>query len=102
MYIIEKLQNIVEILHNKIQRNLEMEKTTDEMVLDHKGLKEVVFAFLHNGVRKERRLICKKDANLNKVGIEYADGIEYGDRQMDKLFGIRLKRSCMFLGIVRA
>lgn len=79
-----------------------MEKTTEDIVLDHKGLKEVVLAFLHNGERKERRLICKKNANLSKVGTEYADGIEYGDRKMDRLFGIRCKRSCTFIGVVRA
>lgn len=79
-----------------------MEQTTEDMVLDHKGLKEVVLAFLHNGARMESRLWVKKDANLNKVGNEYADGIEYGDRKMDAMFGIRRKRSCTFLGIVRA
>lgn len=79
-----------------------MEQTTEDMVLDHKGFKEVVLAFLHDGVRKESRLWVKKNANLNKVGVEYADGIEYGDRKMDTMFGIRRKRSCTFLGIVRA
>lgn len=79
-----------------------MEQTTEDMVLDHKGFKGVWLAFLHNGVKKHHFLWVKKDANLNKVGIEYADGIEYGDRKLDAMFGIRRKRSCTFLGIVRA
>lgn len=79
-----------------------MEKTTEEMVLNHKGYKTVVFEMEKNKDRFHMNWTMKISEDPRKVGRELAKDLEYGYNRQRITFGMKGKITCNFVSVIRA
>lgn len=79
-----------------------MEQTTEEMVLNHKGYKTVVFLMEKDNHRFHQHWTMKIGENPIKVGFQLAKDLEYGYNQTRKMFGQKGKITCNFIEVIRS
>lgn len=79
-----------------------MEQTTEEMVLNHKGYKTVVFLMKKDDHRFYQHWTMKIGQDPRKEGYQLAKDLEYGYNQMRKMCGLKGKITCDFIEVVRS
>ena len=79
-----------------------MEKTTEEMVLNHKGYKTVVFEMKKDEEPFYMNWTMKIGEDPRKVGRMLAEDLEYGYNKMRIMFGLKGKITCEFINVIKA
>jgi glucan phosphoethanolaminetransferase (alkaline phosphatase superfamily) len=79
-----------------------MEKTTEEMVLNHHGYKTVWFEMRRNETKFDMRWTMKINDDPRKVGRKLAEDLEYGDNALFRMYGLKRRNKVRFLSIIKA